>query len=374
PPPPPPPPGPTALSTYQEQLQIVRDALQTHLDNPVAPTVPLITALTTAQTRTQSLINGAVVQSRPVLMNLLPPPIEFTVQRATSALAGAGSDRWCSAVVVPYARTLHNRYPFSASGQDAAFSDVADFYRPTRGAVWAFYTEALTADIARRGDQYEFVTRLGNDMADNWRPELRTFLNRSQDLTTVLFPAGSDVPRVDFEVRLRATPSIAELTFTVDGEALQYRNGPPEWHQFHWPGAGAQRGAKIRARGINGTDETIEQEGEWGLFRLLEAGVVRGAPEARIFSVVWRLRDQDIEVGIDIRPSRAENPFFGVPRSDNASTGRFLLPFRSAGVTAPHPIARRGRQCNLSGVPGMPSAPAEESSSSSRRRRRHHSN
>ncbi|MDO9020054.1 MAG: type VI secretion system membrane subunit TssM [Deltaproteobacteria bacterium] len=371
PPVPPPPPSPTALNTYQEQLQIVRDALQTHIDNPVAPTTPLITALTTAQTRVQSLINGAVVQSRPVLINLLPPPIEFTVQRATSALAGAGSDRWCSAVVVPYARTLHNRYPFAAGGQDAALSDVADFYRPTRGAVWAFYTEALTSDIARQGDQYDFVTRLGNDMADNWRPELRTFLNRSQDLSTVLFPAGSDAPRVDFEVRLRATPSIAELTFTVDGETLQYRNGPPEWRQFHWPGAGTQRGAKLRARGINGTDETIEQEGEWGLFRLFEAGVVRGSPEARIFSVVWRLRDQDIEVGVDIRPARSENPFFGVPRADNASTGRFLLPFRSEGVTAPHPIARRGRSCNLSGVPGMPSAPDEDSSSRRRRRRRH---
>jgi len=373
PPPPPAPPGPTPLREYQEQLAFVRDALQTHVDNPVAPTAPLLTALQTAQTRVEALINGAAVDARPVLRNLLPPPIEFTVRRATGALAGAGSDRWCSAVVVPYARTLHNRYPFSASGQDAALSDVADFYRPTRGAVWAFYTEALTGDIARQGDQYEFVTRLGSDMSDNWRPELRSFLNRSQDLSTVLFPAGSDAPRVDFEVRLRATPSIAELTFTVDGETLQYRNGPPEWRQFHWPGAGTQRGAKIRARGINGTDETIEQEGEWGLFRLFEAGVVRGAPEARIFSVVWRLRDQDIEVGVDIRPARSENPFFGVPRADNASTGRFLLPFRAEGVTAPHPIARRGRSCNLSGVPGMPSAPADDDSSSRRRRRRHRS-
>lgn len=368
--PPPAPAGPTSLREYQEQLAFVRDALQTHIDNPVAPAAPLITALQTAQTRVEALINGAAVDARPVLRNLLPPPIDFTVRRATGALAGAGSDRWCSAVVVPYARTLNNRYPFSASGQDAALSDVADFYRPTRGAVWAFYTEALTADVARQGDQYDFVTRLGNDMGENWRPELRTFLNRSQDLSTVLFPSGAEAPRVDFEIRLRATPSIAELTFTVDGESLQYRNGPPEWRQFHWPGAGSQRGAKIRARGINGTDETIEQEGEWGLFRLFEAGVVRGSPEARIFSVVWRLRDQDIEVGVDVRPARSENPFFGVPRADNAAVGRFLLPFRAEGVVAPHPIARRGRPCNLAGVPGMPSAPAEEGSH--RRHRRRH--
>ena len=91
-------------------------------------------------------------------------------------------------MVVPYARTLHNRYPFSASGQDAALSDVADFYRPTRGAVWAFYTEALTGDIARQGDQYDFVTRLGSDMSDNWRPELRSFY---QDVAASLVGADS---------------------------------------------------------------------------------------------------------------------------------------------------------------------------------------
>ena len=155
---------------------------------------------------------------------------------------------------------------------------------------------------------------------------------------------------------------------------MQYRNGPPEWHTYHWPGGGSVRGAKIRARGLNGTDETIEQEGEWGLFRLFEAGVVRGSPEARIFSVVWRLRDvhnEGIEIGVDVRPARSENPFFGVPRSDNAQVGHFMLPFRADGVIAPHPIARRGgHPCNLAGVPGMPAAPAAPSGSS--HHHRHH--
>jgi type VI secretion system protein ImpL len=98
PPPPPAPPGPTPLREYQEQLAFVRDALQTHVDNPVAPSAPLLTALQTAQTRVEALINGAAVDARPVLRNLLPPPIEFTVRRATGALAGrartAGAARW----------------------------------------------------------------------------------------------------------------------------------------------------------------------------------------------------------------------------------------------------------------------------------------
>jgi type VI secretion system protein ImpL len=184
-----------------------------------------------------------------------------------------------------------------------------------------------------------------------YRPELRTFLNRAQDVSTVMFPPEATAPRVDFEIRLRPTPTIAEVTFTSDGQEVTYRNGPEEWHQFHWPAEGRYRGAKIRARGLNGVDETIEQEGEWGLFRLFEAGVVRGSPEARIFSVVWRLHDQQsMEIGVDVRPARSENPFFGLPRRESGSD-RYLSPFRSNNVNAPSPIARSARACSAAGLP-----------------------
>lgn len=126
------------------------------------------------------------------------------------------------------------------------------------------------------------------------------------------------------------------------------------------PAPPAPHGAKIRVRGLNGMDETIEQEGEWGLFRLLEAGIARGRTEGRVFSVVWRLRDQRgiegnrfVEIGVDIRPARSENPFVGVPRADN-QTVQLLRPFRGGDIAAPHPIARTGRTCDLSGVPGAP--------------------
>jgi len=165
---------------------------------------------------------------------------------------------------------------------------------------------------------------------------------------------------VDFEVRIRPTPTIAETTFTVDGEEFRYTNGPEEWHRFHWPGSGNQRGAKIRARGLNGIDETIEQDGEWGVFRLFELGQVRGSANSRIFSVTWHLRNQNLAIGVDVRPVRSENPFFGLPRRD-ASADRYLSPFRATNVNAPSPIARGARACSTAGLPR----------SSSPRRRRH---
>ncbi len=375
---PPPPPAPTTapINEYQEQLALVRDRLFTYLGNPREASNPLMESITTAQARVESLIGNAGVESRPVLRNILPPPIEFTVSRTLGALGGAGSDRWCSAVVVPFTRTLLEHYPFNPNGQDAALADVALFYREPNGHLWGFYSQELAQYVPRVGDEYQFSTRLGHDTSEMYRPELRDFLNRSQDISTVLFPPpdtrpgaqaeAATGPKVEFEVRVRPTPQIAEITFAVDGTEVRYTNGPEEWHRFTWPGAGRQRGASIRARGLNGIDETIEQDGEWGVFRLFEVGQVRGSANSRIFSVVWHLRDQNIDVGVDVRPARSENPFFGVPRRD-ATAERYLAPFRAENVAAPHPIARNGRPCNLAAVASTGGAP-----STSRHHRRHH--
>lgn len=370
-----PPPGPPqivegpGLRAYQEQLQFVRNELRTHVDNPTQPTGQLMSTLQTARTTVSAQVNAAAIEARPVLQQLLPPPFEFAVQQARAAMAGGSSDRWCTAVVTPFHETLRGRYPFDPNGHDAAFADVVGFYRPQTGALWAFYTAELADNVPRRGDVYEFSTRLGQSTSP-YLPVLLEHLNRAQDVTTVLFVNPTDA-KVEFDIRVRPTPTIAEVSFSVDGDEMLYRNGPEEWHHYTWPGAGQARGAKIRARGLNGVDETIEQEGEWGLFRLFEAGQVRYSP-GRTFAVVWHLRDQNIDIGVDVRPARSQNPFFGVPGHSETNTPPFMLPFRGPNVEPPHPIARSARRCNLSGVQGAPT-PADNAERPRRHRRRHSS-
>lgn len=343
------PPTPAGLRAYQEQLEFVRDALVTYQENPNGPTTPLLNALQTARTRVEALINEQEIGWRPRFRALLWPPISGAVHTSANSIGEGTGNRWCSEVVVPFERTLRGRYPFDRHGQDAAIADVADFYRPDTGRVWAFYGQALRNDVPRRGDHFEFSENLGTGTDEVYRGELVQFLDRTQDITTVMFPTGQNQPEVRFEVRIRPTPRIATLTFTVDGQEIEYHNGPEQWHQMRWPGEGRVRGASIRARG-EGIDETVAQEGEWGLFRLLEEGVVRGTPSARIFSVTWTLRDANMEVGVDIRPARSENPFLGIPRRDDSATG-IVRPFRVEGVAAPHMITRLGHPCDVSGVP-----------------------
>ncbi len=72
---------------------------------------------------------------------------------------------------------------------------------------------------------------------------------------------------------------------------------------------------------------------------------------------MWHLRDQNIDVGVDVRPARSENPFFGIPRNDSTAS-RYLSPFRGDYITPPHPISRSGRPCNLTGVASTGGAPS----------------
>jgi type VI secretion system protein ImpL len=165
--------------------------------------------------------------------------------------------------------------------------------------------------------------------------DLVRFLNRSYYLTSVLFPPRADKPRVDFEVRVRPSPGIAQVLMTIDGQPIDFHNGPEKWIPISWPGQGGKPGATMRVKGAK-IDETLTQDGEWGLFRLFDKGTISSNPGERFFTVSFRLHTQN-DVTLDVRPARAENPFVG--------SKAYLEAFRSEGVLAPRAIAQGAKPC-----------------------------
>jgi len=135
---------------------------------------------------------------------------------------------------------------------------------------------------------------------------------------------------------------VAVVWFEVDGQKFDYRNGPEEWHKLVWPGQGKTLGASLRVRGVDGQEETVQQDGEWGLFRLLEAGRLKGAPGFRDFTMTWSLPGLGVVMTVDFRPARSDSPFFGVQRGGKA---RLLAPFRS-GMVVPLGIGKGSPACN----------------------------
>jgi type VI secretion system protein ImpL len=304
------PPASTPLIAYEEQLAFVRNALQTYMDDPSTADA-LVEQIQKARTEVAGMIEEQEVGWRPAFKAVLWPPIDGSSFSVSKNLAKGVGRSWCAEVVEPHDMTVVGRYPFERDGSDMSFDDFGAFYSPT-GVLWAYYDEVLKTHVGQLGDDFEFNTRLGKSAGDVFQPDLVRFLQRSRDITHVFYPPGAEDPRVEFDLRVRPSPEIAIQQVTVGGKMIEYHNGPEEWHRFSWPGEDDPGGgALIEIWGHDGMHERVVQQGEWGLFHLIEAGTVTPGG-GRVFTVVWHLRTHDVDITIDFRPVREDTPFFGV--------------------------------------------------------------
>ena len=343
----PPPPPALPIGSYEEQLDSVRDALQAHLDTPRGTEEALETALQAARTTTRSLIESQEVGWRPRLLALLWPPIEGTTNsHAIEQATGAGRS-WCTEVYTPYARNILNGYPLNPSGHDIPLADFGAFYTPETGTLWAFYDEVLARRIPREGDTFTFATNLGQQAGNAYRTQLLQYLERANDITSTFFPPGAEEgPLVQYDIRIRPSVRVATQEFCASGQCYEYHNGPERWQRYTWPGEDPVAGASLVIRGEGGIHERLEQEGEWGLFRLLEQGTVTSTSRGRrVFTMTWRLRDHQVDVAIDFRPVRGDAPFFGVAGRERNPP--LLQPMRARESNPPEQIVNGRTTCRI---------------------------
>jgi len=342
----PPPPPELPVGTYEEQLHLVRDALQTHLDTPDGTEEALQTALQTARTTTQGLIFAQEVGWRPRLESLLWPPIEGSAASVAMGQASGAGRSWCSEVFMPYHRNIENGYPLNPSGHDIPIADFGAFYLPEEGTLWAFYNEVLSRRVPKEGDSFVFAQNLGQQASRAYRTQLLQYLERANDITATFFPPGAEGPTVQFDARVVPSPRVATQELCIGGTCMEYHNSPERWTRFTWPGESPEAGASLEVRGAGGVHERIEQTGEWGMFRLLEqATVTQHSRNHRVFRMTWRLRDHGIDVAIEVRPVRGDAPFFGVVgRSRNPA---FLQPLRGRNVDPPREIVSGRTTCRI---------------------------
>jgi type VI secretion system protein ImpL len=329
----PPPPASVALDSYYEQVVFARDTLASAIETPAARG-ELSAKMKTIASEARAIIQQQEVGWRPLFERLFFAPVDNAARALRYTTDKDKGLPWCNEVVNAWDPNFKGRYPFSPSGHDASLKDVITFYAP--GGIWqAHFDEKLAGAVQRMGDKYEFIgdTEL--------TASLLTFLTRSLEITSVLFPPGAkDAPLVEFEVRIRPSPQVSQIQLEIDGKSITARNEPDRWHKFKWPGEGKQ-GGYIRVKGAQNLSETIAQEGEWGFFRLLEQGKVEASVASRQFSVTWTLSSRaGVSITFDIKPARSESPFFGLSRR---GSGKLFNSFRGP-VAPPHSIGP-GMRC-----------------------------
>ena len=329
-------PNASALDAYLIELAFVQDGLRGTSEggDPTA----LLARVAQARTKTQALLDLQESAWRPRLQALLWPPLEAASSSSANEASRVAAATWCSVVALPFQRKFAGRYPFARSANDAAVADVAEFFRPGSGVLWGFFSESLRGSVQRSGEGFQFARQVGGA---GFRPELLGFLQRANDLTAALFPAGAAEPALVVSARVKPTPRIATVVLDVEGQHYEYRNGPDEWFRISWPGAIRGGGASIRVRTMEGNESSIIREGDWALLRLVEAGELRPSRNGQDFTVAFPFPELGATVQVDFHPSRSETPFL-LARRGAASAP--LEPFRIVGQV-PANISRGGGSC-----------------------------
>jgi type VI secretion system protein ImpL len=322
------------LTEYLGQLNLVRNALQTYLDTP-SESAQLRGTLYQARMQVNQLISRQPRQLEAFFNRMLKPPVDSANTSAVAVVTGEVNNKWCTEVVSEYSRTVAGHYPFDRDGHDLALADFINFYKPKQGKLWTTVDSQFGSVVSLQGDRYTFRRENGQDAGSIYSQSLPEFLARSRDIGLSFFPGGSEEPKVELEVKVHPSPSVAMTQFAIGGKTVEHYNGPEQWKPLVWPGENPSAGAALTIRGANGMHETIKQDGPWGLYRLLEAGSLR-SEAGRTFTVAWKLQTHDVTLMVDIRVKRSESPFFGVPGRLGAT---LMHPVRGRNITPPKSIA-----------------------------------
>jgi type VI secretion system protein ImpL len=136
-------------------------------------------------------------------------------------------------------------------------------------------------------------------------------LGRGAEVTEALFGGGTEAV-VPFTLNIHpAGRNISEIALIIDGERTVYRNEPERWQAARWPGTGDEKGATLKVKGAGFTEE-IPREGEFGFFRLLEAGALKpvGPSKPGVWQATWALsRAGEPPITIELKPTKSAHPF-----------------------------------------------------------------
>jgi type VI secretion system protein ImpL len=307
--------APTGLGQYQQLLAKLVGVLTDLKDSDGGPdTTKLSNEFEQAFRAATSLLTTQDGFTRPILTPYLMRPITGAWRGVVKDAGGAASGLWETTAWDKWHTTLEGRYPFVDSPKDAKIEDFTEFFQPENGQLWAFYRDNLTGSLRHSGDLFLPVRRFQS--SSTFVPDfLSNCLERGAKIAHAVFPAKSPTPNLKFEVNLHSvSPDVAEVQIEIDGTAKTYKNTPERWLTTEWPAKEAKsKGARVRIRGYSGLDEQIIREGDFGIFRLLDAAddiqVDKAASDpdgAPALVATWTLRSQGEFFKLDVRASRAD--------------------------------------------------------------------
>ncbi|HEX3203355.1 MAG TPA: type VI secretion system membrane subunit TssM, partial [Nitrospiraceae bacterium] len=104
---------------------------------------------------TDGLLQKLDADSREAVLSLFLEPWVMAMRGVVDRVKADVARRWETEVHPPCQRNIENRYPFRASGEDAALVDVVEFFHPQNGVLWKFYQAELKPFIQEVADHWD---------------------------------------------------------------------------------------------------------------------------------------------------------------------------------------------------------------------------
>jgi len=270
--------------------------------------------LTKAVNTVDQLSANFDLQTQQSLRPLLTEPILLAMQAVIDQALQALDRQWVAEVFEPCQKTIAPFYPFQASNTEVAIGDVASFFSPDQGKLWGFVNQHLRPFI-QEGDG-EWTLKSWRGLSLPLSTGTLESLRYAKFFSSSLFLKGQGMPSVPFELKPypdqgSSASLVSHIRFKVGEQEFTYDMGPSEWEELVWPGPSGSAGSFLQVKVDGRWELSREEQGWWGLFRLLEDAQITQMSET-LYRVIWAWDSADsrpLRIQYDLHARRAQNPF-----------------------------------------------------------------
>ncbi|CAH0990146.1 hypothetical protein SIN8267_00231 [Sinobacterium norvegicum] len=208
---------------------------------------------------------------------------------------------WKRQVFTNYQRYLSNRYPLSNSSNEIPIDDFNSYFSPS-GIEKTFVTENLSAFINTQKWQNKVIDGRSLNIAT---ASLKQFKNATE-IRNSLYQKG-DEASVGFKLEpTKLDSSVRQFEVSIGNSSLQYSHGPRIATRFDWQG-GIDMGARIHFEDLNNTGRNEQYQGDWALFRMLDAANIRPGATRNYFAITFNKDGRKAD--FKLTAISAKNPF-----------------------------------------------------------------
>jgi type VI secretion system protein ImpL len=256
----------------------------------------------------------------------LPNPLRRWTSQVVDSSSGATvggaraelNTKWQAGVLSFCQKALSGRYPFDRRAQaDVTPRDFGRLFAPD-GLIDSFFKENLAPFVDTASNPWRLKQVNGADIGIS-NAVIAQF-QKAADIRDSFF-LSSGLPSITFDIKpLSLDATVDNVVLEVDGERVTYAHGPPEVTQLTWPGKAGGRTRVALTPTRPDVANSIQRDGPWAWFRLLDAAESRRTNVSDRSEIVFNLGGRI--ASFQLRAGSALNPFtlpalksFSCPRS-----------------------------------------------------------